>query len=110
MTNKLCRNHSQHCKMDNGLTPPEPSKRLYVEIFEGKSPESIASAVTDAKRAVNSNVDRILSDVDYLLADGRIATASFLLATADEEFAKIFILIDACRLDSVKDACTLKCL
>src|SRR5678815_163634 len=96
--------------MDNGLTPPEAGKRLYVEIFESKSPQSITAAVADGIRAVIGNVERILSDVDYLRADGRIAPASFLLATADEEFAKVFILIDACRLDPVKDACTLRCL
>ncbi len=56
------------------------------------------------------NIDRLLSDVDFLLVDKRYATASFLLATAQEEVAKIFILIDTCRLDPSKYASVLRSL
>ena len=88
--------------MKNEFMLPEPSKRFYREIFEGKSPQSITTTVADGIQAVIGNVERILNDLDCLLAAGRIASASFFLATAEEEFAKTFILIDACRLNPMK--------
>src|SRR5207302_2807101 len=93
--------------MTDGLIGPIPSKRLYAAVFEGKPPRSIAENVADGIRTLIGNVERMLSDVDYLRADGRIASASFLLATADEEFAKVSILVDACRLNAEKYSSTL---
>ena len=54
------------------------------------------------------NIERILCDINYLHADGRIAAASFFLVTADEELAKVFILIDACRLDPARHESVLR--
>jgi len=88
----------------------EPAKRLYEALFEGKSPEAIAASLANGIQAVIANVERLLGDIAYLLASGRIASASFLLATADEETAKVFILIDACRVDPAKHAHVLKSL
>ncbi len=92
------------------LTPAEPAKRLYAELFDRSSPEEIASTAARGIEAIVENIDRLLSDVDFLLADKRYATASFLLATAQEEVAKIFILIDTCRLDPSKYASVLRSL
>jgi len=80
-------------------TSPEPSLRLFEEIFEDTDASAIAAVVADGVHALIANIDRLVSDVDCLVTQQRFASASFLLATAEEELAKVFILIDACRLD-----------
>jgi len=94
--------------MSDERVAPEPGKRLFEQLFEGKSVEAIAASASEGIEAVMRNVERLLGDIDYLVAGRRAASASFLLATADEEGAKIFILIDACRLDPIRHASVLK--
>lgn len=95
--------------MIQGLTSAEPARRLYDEVFKDNAPHSITSTVASGIQAIVSNIERLLGDLEYLLEDNRVATASFVLATADEELAKMFILIDACRLDPKKHHSTLIC-
>lgn len=80
-------------------TSPKPVLRLFEEIFEDADASAIATVVADGVQALIANIDRLVSDVDCLVTQQRFASASFLLATAEEELAKVFILIDACRLD-----------
>ena len=99
-----------HPKLSDGLTPPESGKRLFAEVFKGRFPQAIVESVADGITAVIGNVERVLDDVHYLRQDGRFAAASFFLATADEEVAKVLILIDACRLDPDKHVSVLQSL
>lgn len=84
------------------LTPPEPAKQLYQDLFENTTVGDLARVMAEGMQALVANIDRLLSDIELLVEAKRFASASFLLATADEELAKVFILLDACRLDPAK--------
>ena len=88
--------------------PPKPGLKLFENLFLGLEYEAILKRISDGIQAVISNSDRLLEDVELLLQRKRFASASFLLATADEEMAKAYILLDMCRLDFYKHENTLK--
>ena len=90
------------------LTPHEPAKRLYREVFETNSADVVAAEAADGIAAVIANVERLVTETEYLYSGGRVATASFMLATAWEELAKVFILMDACRLNPEQQGSTMR--
>ena len=88
--------------------PPKPGLKLYENLFSGLEFEAILKRISDGIHAVISNSGRLLEDVEILLDSERFASAGFLLATADEEMAKAYILLDMCRLDFYKHENILK--
>jgi len=60
--------------------------------------------------AIKNNIIRLLDDVDLLIKDNRYSSAHFFLTTVDEEIAKLYILLDMCRLDFKKHESILRCL
>lgn len=88
--------------------PPKPGIKLFENLFLGLEYEAILKRISDGVQAVISNSVRLLEDVEILLNSERFASAGFLLATADEEMAKAYILLDMCRLDFYKHENTLK--
>ncbi len=79
--------------------PPERHKTLFENLFAWRTPPETIEAISQGISGVLANAARLLADVELLIGVERYATAAFLLATADEEMAKAYILLDACRLD-----------
>lgn len=79
--------------------PPKPGIKLYENLFNGLSCGVILNRISEGIYAAIENSNRLIEDVELLLKSKRFASAGFLLATADEEMAKVYILLDMCRLD-----------
>lgn len=88
--------------------PPKPGIKLYENLFNGLSFGVILNRISEGIYAAIENSNRLIEDVELLLKSKRFASAGFLLATADEEMAKVYILLDMCRLDFTKHENTLK--
>lgn len=82
--------------------------RLYENLFDHGDRERTLSLIEGALDAIQTNVTRLLDVCELMLQQDRYATASFFLVTADEEIAKSYILVDACRLDMQKHHNVLK--
>lgn len=92
------------------IKSPQAGSELYKNIFENKDEIVIIQLISDGLIAVINNVSRLINDVHLLRDSNRYASARFLLATADEEMAKSYILLDMCRLDFIKYESVLRCL
>jgi len=79
--------------------PPEPAKQLFENLFVRRGRDETLTQLSEGLIAVAANADRLVKDALILLEAERYASAAFLLATADEEMAKSYILLDACRVD-----------
>ena len=88
--------------------PIRPGIRLYDNIFGGLDPQSILKEISNGIEAIIINSRRLHEDVELLIKSGRYASGGFLLATADEEMAKVFILLDMCRVDFERHESILK--
>jgi AbiV family abortive infection protein len=88
--------------------PPKPGKALFGNLFEGLPYDQTMKLLSEGIKAAITNCRRLLDDVEVLLAAKSYASARFLLATADEEMAKPYILLDMCRLDFSKHLGTLR--
>jgi AbiV family abortive infection protein len=95
-------------KKDKRPQPPKPGSKLYENLFEGLEYDSTLKRISEGIHAVIANTSRLIEEAELLAESDRFATAGFLLATADEEIAKIYILLDMCRLDLLKHESTLK--
>ncbi len=93
---------------DRRPQPPKPGNKLYENLFEGLEYEQILKRISDGIKAAIENATRLLDDVELLLKGERYASAGFLLTTADEEMAKLYILLDMCRLDFARHENILK--
>jgi AbiV family abortive infection protein len=87
---------------------PEPSKQLFESVFEGFKPESVLRTISQGLIAFLENATRLTEDMLILMKAERFSTAKFLLTTTNEEMAKTYILLDACRLDFSRHASTLQ--
>lgn len=92
------------------IKTPQAGSELYKNIFENKDESIIIQLISDGLIAVINNASRLINDVHLLIDSNRYASARFLLATADEEMAKSYILLDMCRLDFIKYESVLRCL
>lgn len=88
--------------------PPIKFKQFYKNIFEGPQEIRSIELLSKGLKAIITNTERLLSDVELLISSGKFASASFLRATADEEMAKFNIMLDMCRLDFEANNSTLK--
>ena len=86
----------------------EAQFRLYENLFEHGDRERTLSLIEGALEAIQTNVQRLIDVSQLMLADDRYASASFILATADEEIAKSYLLVDACRVNMGKHHGVLK--
>ena len=77
---------------------PERNKQLYEAIFENNSDEAIIEILSDGIKACYESAKRLRDDARKLIETKSFSTAGFLIATADEEIAKIYILMDMARL------------
>lgn len=72
---------------------------MYKNLFTELDHSGTLSRISDGITATITNANRLLEDVEILVKSNKYASAGFLLATADEEMAKVYILLDMCRLD-----------
>lgn len=78
---------------------PSQSDTLYKALFENRTDESVLDIISSGILALCTNARRLLEDAKILTGADRFATACFLVATSDEEVAKVYILLDMARLD-----------
>jgi AbiV family abortive infection protein len=97
--------------MSNKTTrPPERGQQLFKNLFMDRDCNAILEVISAGLTAILSNAKRLTQDVTLLANSKRFASAAFLMATADEEIAKSYILIDMCRLDFLRHHSVLKAL
>ena len=82
--------------------PPKlhPGQLLYENIFVRRRGRPTFEAIASGLIAVSRNATALLEEAGLLAKAERFARAGFLVATADDEMAKSYILLDACRLRS----------
>lgn len=90
------------------LLPPKKDKKLFENLFQNLSLDQILVRISEGLLAVQSNSARLIKDTEILCRAERYGSGRFLLATANEEMAKIFILLDMCRLDFERHQSTLQ--
>lgn len=74
-------------------------RKLYENLFLNRSPEETFHLLSDGILAFVANAKRLYDDAQLLFKQGRWTSGRFLLTTANEEMAKPYIFLDACRLD-----------
>jgi len=88
--------------------PPSRDKGLYECLFNNKNSDQSLLLLAEGIDSIQENASRLIKDIDLLIANKRYPSAVFLLATADEEIAKAYILLDMCRVDFSRHESTLK--
>ena len=76
----------------------------------GREDSVTIKVISEGLAAIVTNVSRLIEDVKVLAATAHYSSAGFLLTTADEEMAKCYILLDACRVDFSRHQNVLKAL
>ena len=87
---------------------PRPEELLFKNLFEYRTSADAFQIISEGISVNYRNADRLLSDAQYLVDGGRLSSARFMLATAREEIAKSYILLDACKLDWEKHVSVLR--
>ena len=89
--------------MRNQAKPPHRGKLLFENLFgSARTPKATLEIISRGILATINNAARLLNDARILFDAERYASGQFLLATSNEEISKIYILVDACRLDFSK--------
>jgi AbiV family abortive infection protein len=97
-----------------GIDPMEqvkrvaPDKKLFESIFLNRRADDIVQLLSDGIVAVITNAENLYEDAQVMFKNSRWTSWRFLLTTANEEMAKAYILLDACRLDFFRHQSTLK--
>lgn len=97
-----------HNKMAKQNQAPNPRDLLYRGLFENSQNQQVIPKLADGIKAIFQNVTNLIEDMKYLAVAERYSVASFLLSTASEEIAKIYLLLDACKLNFEKHDNTTK--
>ena len=80
-------------------TPPKPSGVLFEFLFGG-STEQAFGRLAEGIVAILRNAQKLIDDATVLVEVKRFERASFLIATAEEEMGKVYILLDSYRAKS----------
>ena len=88
--------------------PPQPSGLLYKNLFDGDMRDITLDRLSKGLDAIVENAKWLLEDAKVFADAKRYTRADFLVATAEEEIAKSYILLDACRLDFTRHKSVLK--
>lgn len=86
-------------KSEKSPRPPDRGKTLYGNIFQDHDSDFIINTLSEGIYAVIDNALGLLNDAEILVNAKSFSCAGFLRATADEEMAKVYIIIDMCRLN-----------
>jgi AbiV family abortive infection protein len=76
-----------------------PDRKLYENLFLNRSSEEIFRLLSEGILAFVANAERLHNDAQLLFNQASWTSGRFLLTTANEEMAKPYIFLDACRLD-----------
>ena len=79
-------------------TPPKASGVLFEFLFGGNAEEAFGR-LSEGIVAILGNVQKLIDDATILVEANRFERASFVIATAEEEMGKVYILLDMCRVD-----------
>ena len=85
--------------MVEAFPPSPPGRRLYENLFADRERTGILTLISEGLVSTAHNVAELLRDAELLVQAGRYARGHFLVATAEEEIGKFYVLLDACRLD-----------
>ena len=85
-------------RIGKGNTPPKPSGVLFEFLFGGNA-EQAFGRLSEGIAAILDNAQMLIDDATVLVEAKRFERASFLIATAEEEMGKVYILLDMCRVD-----------
>lgn len=96
--------------MNKKTTRPKPGDLLYKNLFVKRDRTAALELVSEGLQAFTQNASSLLQEAKILVDNKKFARARFLVATADEEMAKSYIMLDACRLDFASKKSCLKCL
>ncbi len=75
---------------------------LYQALFGTGDPTKTLATISAGIHRIVENAEMLLDDAVALADARRFESADFMVATAREEMAKIYILVDMCRLDFAK--------
>ncbi len=89
---------------------PKPWTQLFENLFVKRRGGATLEAVSGGLIVILENATRLLEDATVLDKSNRFASSQFLITTAEEEMAKSYILLDACRLDRLRYPSVLRCL
>lgn len=81
---------------------PKRSSELFEFLF-GSGPEQAFPRLSEGVTAMLDNAEAILDDAALLVEAKSLARAVFLIATAEEEMGKAYILLDMCRVDACQE-------
>ena len=96
--------------MAKRILPPNPSSFMYDTIFDGRDSVDILKISSNGLDGIIRHVRFLIEDAETLVNADRYPRAIFILATAREEIAKAYILLDMCRLGFEKHESTMKSL
>jgi AbiV family abortive infection protein len=85
-----------------------PDRKLFENIFLNGGTGEIIHLLSDGIDAVINNAKNLYDDAQLMFKNSRWTSWRFLLTTANEEMAKSYILLDACRLDFSRHHSVLK--
>lgn len=83
-------------------------KRFFEAIFLNCQREQSIEFIANGIIALIQNASRLYKDATILIENSRWTGAKIFLTTAGEEIAKVYILIDCCRLDFTRHLSVLK--
>jgi AbiV family abortive infection protein len=83
-------------------------KRFFEAIFVDCKRDQSIELLNSGIIALINNASRLYEDALVLIKDYRWTGAKIFLTTADEEMAKVYILLDCCRLDFKRHQSVLK--
>jgi AbiV family abortive infection protein len=85
------------------IKAPSPANTLYENLFKNKDEKSIFRIISNGLNILPEHPKFLLEEATILLEKKRYTRADFIIATAEEEIAKSYILIDMCRLNFKKE-------
>jgi AbiV family abortive infection protein len=83
-------------------------ERLFYNLIQVRKLTETLNLIEDGLTAIVENATRLHNDASVLFNNGCWTTGKFVLTTANEEMAKIYILLDMCRLDFTRHRSILK--
>ena len=84
--------------MNKTIVKPKTSELLYENLFTRRDSAATIELLSKGLCACTRNAELLLKDAELLISAKSYARAQFLIATADEEMAKAYQLLDMCRL------------
>ncbi len=84
--------------MTKQAQPPDRKKVLFEFLFNQGREEALIRLSSGIQEIIG-NASNLLDEADILASANRYDRATFLVATAEEEFGKLYILIDMCRVN-----------